>query len=423
MTLPVNIAAGVQPPAPRARAVWRAEIVETVRLALPIALTQLGQIAMMTTDLALIGRLGDSAVAAAALGAYRAVRRPSCSAWAWCRRSRRWPRRPSARASRAWCAARCASGLWAAVLLGVPLTSLQLWGEDILLALGQTPRPRALAGALSRRARLVPDPGLVVHRAARLHGRGQPAGAGALDHACRDSGQCAARLCADLRRVRPAAARPARRRPRDHDRQPRHVRRRDLGLLCAPAVPQISRARPLLAPDWRADAASWSSSARRSPAPSCWNTACSPSAALLMGWIGTTALAAHQIALQIAVDPVHGAVRHLAGGDRARRPRGRPARRRRHAPRRLRRDRARRRLHGGDDAGGHRARATIIPLLFLGGDARRQTPTPSRSPPRCWLVGATFFIADGVQSDRGRRAARAERHARADAVRRASASG
>ena len=41
------------------RAVWRAEIVETVKLALPIALTQLGQIAMMTTDLALIGRLGD----------------------------------------------------------------------------------------------------------------------------------------------------------------------------------------------------------------------------------------------------------------------------------------------------------------------------------------------------------------------------
>ncbi len=34
---------------------------------MPIALTQLGQIAMMTTDLALIGRLGDEAVAAAAL--------------------------------------------------------------------------------------------------------------------------------------------------------------------------------------------------------------------------------------------------------------------------------------------------------------------------------------------------------------------
>src|ERR1700694_4496817 len=43
------------------------ELAETLKLAVPIALTQLGQIAMMATDLALIGRLGDAAVAAAAL--------------------------------------------------------------------------------------------------------------------------------------------------------------------------------------------------------------------------------------------------------------------------------------------------------------------------------------------------------------------
>src|ERR1700723_2828491 len=43
------------------------ELTETLRLAVPIALTQLGQIAMMTTDLAFIGRLGSEAVAAAAL--------------------------------------------------------------------------------------------------------------------------------------------------------------------------------------------------------------------------------------------------------------------------------------------------------------------------------------------------------------------
>ena len=35
---------------------WRAELTDTVRLATPIALTQLGQIAMMTTDLMLLGR-------------------------------------------------------------------------------------------------------------------------------------------------------------------------------------------------------------------------------------------------------------------------------------------------------------------------------------------------------------------------------
>jgi hypothetical protein len=65
MTMPGAIsAAGV---APADKRVWRGEMTETVKLALPIALTQLGQIAMMTSDLALIGRLGDGAVAAAAL--------------------------------------------------------------------------------------------------------------------------------------------------------------------------------------------------------------------------------------------------------------------------------------------------------------------------------------------------------------------
>src|SRR5438132_3546227 len=43
------------------------ELAETLKLAAPMALTQLGQIAMMTTDLAFIGRLGDAAVGGAAL--------------------------------------------------------------------------------------------------------------------------------------------------------------------------------------------------------------------------------------------------------------------------------------------------------------------------------------------------------------------
>src|ERR1700730_8053313 len=44
------------------------ELIETLKLAAPMALTQLGYQAMMTTDLAFIGRLGSEAVAAAALG-------------------------------------------------------------------------------------------------------------------------------------------------------------------------------------------------------------------------------------------------------------------------------------------------------------------------------------------------------------------
>src|SRR5258707_174411 len=43
------------------------ELGETLKLAVPIALTQLGQIAMMTTDIAFIGRLGSEALAAASL--------------------------------------------------------------------------------------------------------------------------------------------------------------------------------------------------------------------------------------------------------------------------------------------------------------------------------------------------------------------
>src|SRR5882672_9207124 len=66
MTMPGVISAA-DAKAPAGTALWRAELTETVKLALPIALTQLGQIAMMTSDLALIGRLGDKAVAAAAL--------------------------------------------------------------------------------------------------------------------------------------------------------------------------------------------------------------------------------------------------------------------------------------------------------------------------------------------------------------------
>src|ERR1700742_5266123 len=43
------------------------EFAETLKLAAPMAAQQLGQIAMMTTDLAFIGRLGGEALAAAAL--------------------------------------------------------------------------------------------------------------------------------------------------------------------------------------------------------------------------------------------------------------------------------------------------------------------------------------------------------------------
>ena len=75
-------------------------------------------------------------------------------------------------------------------------------------------------------------------------------------------------------------------------------------------------------------------------------------AALLMGLISTTALAAHQIALQVDRHPVHGAVRHRDGGHRAGRTCRRPRRRRGGQTRGLCRDAARNcpRVHA--DAGG-----------------------------------------------------------------------
>lgn len=140
MTMPQAI----ESPALPGPSVWRVELVETIRLALPIALTQLGQIAMMTTDLALIGRLGDHAVAAAALaqtvlfvafvlgmGLVSAV--APLAAQAFDARQPRMVRRA------------LRVGLWAALFLGIPLSVMQLYGEEILIALGQTPDSSALA--------------------------------------------------------------------------------------------------------------------------------------------------------------------------------------------------------------------------------------------------------------------------------------
>ena len=120
------------------------ELTETLRLAVPMALTQLGQIAMMTTDLALVGRLGDQAVAAAALastvyfvsftvgmGLVSAV--SPLAAQAFGARDPRMVRRA------------LRVGLWAALLVALPMMAFPLKGEAILLALGQAPVNAQLA--------------------------------------------------------------------------------------------------------------------------------------------------------------------------------------------------------------------------------------------------------------------------------------
>src|SRR5436305_14449775 len=120
------------------------ELAETLKLAVPIAATQLGHIAMMTTDLALIGRLGDVAVAAAALahtvffvnftfgmGLMAAV--APLAAQAFGARNPRLVRR-SLRV-----------GLWAGLLISLPMMAFPLYGEQILVMLGQAPATARLA--------------------------------------------------------------------------------------------------------------------------------------------------------------------------------------------------------------------------------------------------------------------------------------
>ncbi|WP_050425676.1 MATE family efflux transporter [Bradyrhizobium tropiciagri] len=120
------------------------ELSETAKLALPMVLTHLGQVAMMTTDLAFIGRISPEAVAAAALagrvylvsltfclGLLAAIAPLAAQAFgagnlAVVRRSLRM-------------------GLWAALLLSLPIMAFALRGEKILLALGQAPHAAWLA--------------------------------------------------------------------------------------------------------------------------------------------------------------------------------------------------------------------------------------------------------------------------------------
>ncbi|WMT74879.1 MATE family efflux transporter [Bradyrhizobium sp. Ash2021] len=120
------------------------ELAETLKLAVPLALTQLGQIAMMTTDIAFIGRLGSEALAAASLahavffvsftfgmGLVSAV--APLAAQAFGARDPRMVRRA------------LRVGLWAALLIALPLMALPFRGEQILLALGQAPIAAHLA--------------------------------------------------------------------------------------------------------------------------------------------------------------------------------------------------------------------------------------------------------------------------------------
>jgi MATE family, multidrug efflux pump len=378
---------------PDDRAIWRAEIVETTKLAWPIALTQLGQIAMMTTDLALIGQLGADAVAAVGLahlilfcgfvlgmGPVSAV--APLAAQAFGAREPRMVRR-SLRV-----------GLWVAVMLGVPVNLAQLWGEDILMAAGQSSETAALAarylaslawsmipawcfialrnfmGAVNR-----PEPALWITLVAipvngvlaycLIHGAfGLPRldmlGAG-LATTSVNLGMCAAAVWICY------ACRPFK-------------KYRVLGRFWRPAWALMRQLIAIGVPISGAMLLEWGLFS---------------SAALLVGWIGTTALAAHQIALQIATIlfmipfgiSLAATVRvgHAVG----------------------RRDpvAVRRAGFSAVALGAAFMLATtlivialrnVIPIMFLGGDEPANAATAQLAG-TLLLVGATFFVTDAVQ--------------------------
>ncbi|MGY3146585.1 MATE family multidrug resistance protein [Bradyrhizobium sp. USDA 3397] len=120
------------------------ELSETVKLAWPMVLTQLAQVAMMTTDLAFIGRLGPEALAAAALGVTLYLVSFTFGAGLLA------PIAPLA--AQAYGAGNLAmvqralrTGLWAALMLSFPIIALAVCGEQILLAFGQAPDAARLA--------------------------------------------------------------------------------------------------------------------------------------------------------------------------------------------------------------------------------------------------------------------------------------
>jgi MATE family multidrug resistance protein len=131
-------------PREKPRSHLASELIETLKLAAPMALTQLGQIAMTTTDLVLLGRISDEAVAAAGLagtvyfvsftvgmGLMAAVAPLAAQAFGannpiLVRRALR-------------------TGLWAALLISLPIMAFPLRGEQILHALGQAPATSHLA--------------------------------------------------------------------------------------------------------------------------------------------------------------------------------------------------------------------------------------------------------------------------------------
>src|SRR5690606_34713009 len=136
---------------PSLRAAWKRELFATFALSLPLVLTNLAQMAMTTTDVIFIGRLGPEALAASALGAnlYTAIALFALGLVTATAPmvARELGARPDSRLD---VQRTVRQGFWSAIAISIP-GCLALWhGEAILLFLRQPPQLAAMAAEYLR---------------------------------------------------------------------------------------------------------------------------------------------------------------------------------------------------------------------------------------------------------------------------------
>ena len=136
-----------QPPQPAGLASWTEEARLLLALAAPLIFTQLGQMAVLTSDVIMLGRVGKTALAAAAVG-------NAVYYFAWLIGGGPVSAVPPMIAhifgahprERAGVRASVRMGLWAVILLAAPMIGLLLCTRQILVVLHQPPEIAASAG-------------------------------------------------------------------------------------------------------------------------------------------------------------------------------------------------------------------------------------------------------------------------------------
>src|SRR5258708_2188426 len=158
---------GISPPALAASSSWGRELRAIVALSWPLALANLTQVAMGTTDVMMMGWLSADTLAAGALGAnlyfMAFIFGAGLLTAAAPMIARDLGRDPGATAP---VRVTVRVGLWSAFLIALPCWVALWWSEPLLLAMGQDPGLSALAGAYVHALQwaLLPAWGFIVFR-------------------------------------------------------------------------------------------------------------------------------------------------------------------------------------------------------------------------------------------------------------------